>query len=296
MTVQSTTAQPTTAQPEGVDAAESATGHQRLRQRYGAEQHWQPPAWNQTLDVLLRHRSVRQWRDEPVDDATLRTLIAAGQSGSTSSNQQIVSVVAVRDPERKQALAEVGGPRQAGHISTAPVVLVWLIDYSHARRLAEQAGAQIPGQEYLDAVLVAATDIGIAGQNTVVAAESLGLGAVFLGSLRNDVDRVAEILNLPEGVVAFLGLEIGHPDPEEPAGIKPRLPQEAVLHFEEYDADRAAAAYAGYDDTLAEYYAGYGQQHVWSRQLLKRLSEKATTSTQRHLLRRAFEKAQLKLR
>lgn len=162
-------------------AEETTTSDARLAARYGAPQPWSPPEWNHTLDLLLRHRSHRLWLDAGVDETTLRTILAAAQSGSTSSNQQVVSVVAVRDQRRRDALAEVAGARQAPHIRAAPLVLVWLIDYSHARLLGERDGAEIDGQDYLDAVLVGATDIGIAGQNAVTAAESLGLGGVALG-------------------------------------------------------------------------------------------------------------------
>lgn len=292
-------------------AEETTTPEARLAARYGARQDWSPPAWNSTLDLLLRHRSHRLWLEEEVDEPTLRTILAAAQSGSTSSNQQVVSVVAVRDQRRKEALAEVGGSRQAPHIRTAPLVLVWLIDYSHARLLAERDGAEIDGQDYLDAVLVAATDIGIAGQNAVTAAESLGLGTVFLGSLRNDVEKVAEILELPDGVVPFVGLEIGWPDPSEPAGIKPRLPQEAVLHHEVYGSGKGGPGAAGsgvtgagvteeviaeYDRRLAEYYAGFGQKHRWSTQLLRRLASSALTATNRQHIRRAVERAGFRMR
>lgn len=282
-------------------AEEAATPDARLGARYGASQPWSPPEWNHTLDLLLRHRSHRLWMDAEVDEPTLRTILAAAQSGSTSSNQQVVSVVAVRDQRRRDALAEVAGARQAPHIRSAPLVLVWLIDYSHARLLAERDGAEIDGQDYLDAVLVGATDIGIAGQNAVTAAESLGLGTVFLGSLRNDVEKVAEILELPDGVVPFVGLEIGWPDPSEPAGIKPRLPQEAVLHHETYGSGVPGSGVTeevieDYDRRLSEYYAGFGQKHRWSTQLLRRLGVSALTATNRQHIRRALERAGFRMR
>src|SRR5690606_31073094 len=123
------------------------------------------PRWNATLDLLLAHRSVRRWLDRDVAEATLRTILAAAQSGPTSSNLQVVSVVVVRSADRKAQLAEVAGARQREHILAAPVVLVWLIDYARARRLAAERGSDIGTIEYLDAALVGATDIGIAAQN-----------------------------------------------------------------------------------------------------------------------------------
>lgn len=273
-----------------------------LAERYGHPQQWSPPEWNTTLDVLLAHRSVRRWTEKDVSENTVRTILAAAQSGSSSSNQQVVSAVVVRSAETKAALAEVAGPRQAPHLTTAPVVVVWLIDYSRARSIAAGSsaaggpGADLGALDFLDAALVGATDIGIAGQNAVVAAESLGLGTVFLGSLRSDAARVSEILGLPDGVVPFLGLELGYPDPSEPAGVKPRLPQDLIVHRERYDPALPAHGTSDYDQAMSDYYARFGHDHSWSTTLLGRLAMVAVTSTQRWRLRSVFERAGLMLR
>lgn len=271
-----------------------------LAARYGRDPGFTPPEWNPTLAVQLGHRSVRRWLDQDVDAETIRTLAAAAQSASTSSNRQLVSVVAVRDPEKKWALGEVGGPAQFPHISTAPVILVWLIDTSRTRHAVqrhqrEASEVDYAGLRYIDEAFIGAVDIGIAAQNAVVAAESLGLGAVFLGSMRNDAARVAEIVGAPEHVVPFLGLALGHPDPAEPAGTKPRIPQEAFLHWEAYDAE-AAVDVAAYEQTLASYFSRYGKPSLWRRQQALRVSAKHVESGRRHLLRRVFEKAGFGLR
>ncbi len=267
----------------------------QLRARWGAEPGFTPEEWNPTLETMVSHRSVRQWLDREVTENQIRTIAAAAQSGSTSSNKQVVSVVAVRDPEAKRALGEVGGPNQFPHISTAPVVLVWLIDTSRIRKAVEQAQAEKPqieytGAEYLDEILVGACDIGVNAQNAVVAARSLGLGTCYLGSLRNNVERVGEILGAPEHVVPFLGLLVGYPDPEEPAGIKPRIPQSAYLHWDSYDA-AAATDVGDYDQILADYFAQYGKPSSWTSGLVSRVGPKAVKVAKRHLLRRVFERA-----
>lgn len=301
----------------------------RLAARYGAPADFTPPAWNPTLDLLLRHHSVRRWLPGDIDDATLRTVIAAAQSAPSSSNKQVVSVIAVRDARAKERLAAVGR-QMTSHIVGAPVTLVWLIDPSRARFLAAQendaqggpgatasgtasspTGHGVTGRpdtglgalDYLDEAMAAAADIGIAAQNAAVAAESLGLGTVFLGSLRNDINEVRDILGVPETVVPFLGLELGHPDPAENAGVKPRLPMDLFLHegtFTAPDSPGAAQRYAdllaSYDDALASYYSRYGQHPRWSAQLLNRMSRKATEKSDRRFLRRIMERAGFGLR
>ncbi|WP_120004136.1 nitroreductase family protein [Nesterenkonia muleiensis] len=280
--------------------SETTTPKQHLQARWGADPGFVPKEWNTTLETIVSHRSVRQWQDREVTENQIRTIAAAAQSGSSSSNKQVVSVVAVRDPVKKQALGEVGGPHQAPHISTAPVVLVWLIDTSRIRAAVRKAQLEKPkveytGAEYLDEVLVGACDIGINAQNAVIAARSLGLGTCYLGSLRNDAECVGEILGTPEHVVPFVGLEIGHPDPQEPAGIKPRIPQSAYLHWDAYDA-AAATDVADYDQILADYFAQYGKPSSWTSGLVSRVGPKAVKVRKRHFLRQVFERAGFGLR
>lgn len=277
-----------------------------LAARYGAENapRTTPAPLTETIANQLRHRSVRRWLARDVDEATLTAILSAAQSAATSSNKQTVSVVAVRDPATKRGLAEAAR-QMAGHIARAPVVLVWLVDHSRARLLAARAAAggeapDLGGLGYLEEVLASVTDVGIAAQAAVDAAESMGLGTVYLGSLRNDVPRVRELVGAPRDVVPVLGLAIGHPDPEEKAGTKPRLPLELFAHRDRYVDCRtdpeAAAALAAYDETLAGYYSRYGAHSAWSDQLLGRLSEKAATKTTRHLLREEFNRSGYGLR
>lgn len=265
-----------------------------LNARYGTELDWEPGEWNETLDVILSHRSVRRWLDEPVSEEQVRTIVAAAQSAPSSSNKQTVSVVAVQDAEIKKEL-QVVGRQMFNHIETAPVVLIWCIDHSIARLLAERDGKELGALEYFDEAGLGFLDAGIMSQNAAIAAESMGLGTVYLGSMRNDMERVQELLNLPTHVVPVVGLAIGHPDPTERAGIKPRLPQDAVLHWDVYGAPRPELIDA-YDTALDTYYSRYGQHQLWSHQFVSRLGVESITKTSRRLVRRVLENAGFGLR
>ncbi|MDL9937798.1 NADPH-dependent oxidoreductase [Gordonia sp. ABSL1-1] len=222
------------------------------------------------IAAQLAHRSVRQFLDTPVDDATLHAVVAAAQSASTSSNLQPWSVIAVRDPERKARLAALANHQQ--FINQAPLLLVWVADLDRAHRLAASAAAELTGADYLESTIVGVVDTALAAQNAVVAAESLGLGTVFVGAIRNQPRAVATELALPPHTFATFGLAVGTPDPQERSGIKPRLPQRAVLHRETYDATHADGVIADYDDRLAGYNERYGLPGNWSERVLARLA------------------------
>ncbi|MCK9923826.1 nitroreductase family protein [Frankia sp. AgPm24] len=144
---------------------------------------------NDVLRVQLAHRSVRSFGPRDVSEDELAALVTAAQSASTSSNLQVWSVIAVRDPERKARLATLAGNQQ--FIARAPLFLVWIADLSRVHRLAERAGTQVASVDYLETTIVGFVDTALAAQNAVIAAESLGLGTVFVGAVRNRPEEIA---------------------------------------------------------------------------------------------------------
>ncbi|MFN6553930.1 NADPH-dependent oxidoreductase [Mycolicibacterium septicum] len=242
---------------------------------------------SETLALQLAHRSVRKFTAEPVTDEQLSALVAAAQSAATSSNLQPWSVIAIRDPQRKARLATLANNQQ--FINEAPLFLVWVADLGRARRLAQRSGAALDGADYLETTIIGFVDTALAAQNAVVAAESLGLGAVFVGAIRNHPEEVAAELGLPPHAVATFGLAVGTPDPTENAGIKPRLPQDAVLHRERYNAEAADSHLPAYDERLAVYNNRYGLSGSWSERVLSRLAGPHSLSG-RHRLREQLER------
>ncbi|GHD50092.1 NADPH-dependent oxidoreductase [Thalassobaculum fulvum] len=222
-----------------------------LARRYGADALPAAGPWNQHLDLLLSHRSVRGYRPDALPAGTLETLVAAAQSAATSSNMQTWSVVAVTDPATKAVMAKVANNQK--HIEQCPLFLVWLADLSRNRRLAAAEGAELVTPDYLEGFLVAAIDAALAAQNAVVAAESLGLSTVYIGALRNDPLKVAEVLGLPAGAMGVFGLCVGYATPEAEAEVKPRLAQDAVLFREKYGNPDEPALRAAYDAKLAAF-------------------------------------------
>lgn len=239
-------------------------------QRYGeASEDWGSPA-SDVVRLQLAHRSVRRFLPDEVSEGELRTLVAAAQSAPTSSNLQPWSVVAVRDPQRRKRLSSLAACQQ--FVADAPLLLVWVADLGRARRLAESRGHKLEAADYLETALIGFIDVALAAQNAVVAARSLGLGSCFVGAIRNNPEEVAAELGLPPHAVAAFGLAVGRPDPAEDAGVKPRLPQEAVLHHEHYDVAQADAHLAAYDERLAAYNSRHGLDGTWTDRVLARLA------------------------
>lgn len=262
-----------------------ATNTRLLHERYGTEFEFELNApWNSSLTTLLSHRSVRAYLAKPLPTGTLELLIAAAQSASTSSNLQTWSAIAVEDSEQKERLSQLAGDQ--AHIRQCPLFLVWLADLARLTHIAESRGLAHEGLNYLEMFLMAAIDATLAAQNAAVAAESLGLGTVYIGGMRNRPEAVALELGLPKHVFAVFGLCVGYPDPAHAAAIKPRLSQEAVLHRDTYRLDVQDAAINGYNNVMADFYAKQQMNNVvgdWSQHSVNRIASADSLRNRAHL-------------
>ncbi len=231
-----------------------------------------PEQWNETLATILNHRSVRGFLPDALPEGTLEVLIAAAQSASTSSNLQVWSVVAVRDPERKSRLAELAGKQQ--FIRDAPLMLVWLADLNRIEQIAADRQTQVEATHYTEAFILGVVDATLAAQTAFVAAESLGLGAVYVGAVRNLPEQIAAELNLPRHVFAVFGMAVGYPDPAKETGIKPRLPRDIVLHNEQYDSALKRDAIERYNGVARDFMREQGmKEQDWTQQATARLKD-----------------------
>ncbi|RCX18115.1 FMN reductase (NADPH) [Fontibacillus phaseoli] len=244
---------------------------------------------NDVIAQLKNHRSIRKYTAQPVTREQIEDIVGAAQMASSSSNVQAFSVIAVTDQARKDKLEELCGHQS--YIGECPVFLVWCGDLSRLKSAAER---HLPEQEtYEDTTenfIVATVDAALAAQNAAVAAESLGLGIVYIGGIRNRSEEVAELLDLPELAYPVFGMCVGYPD-QEP-GHRPRLPQQAVLHWNEYDRERSENGVEQYDEVMVKYLrerTGGVKDTPWSVLMAEKLAQPARLHMREFLRRRGFE-------
>jgi len=210
---------------------------------------------NETLALLHSHHSDRDFTDAPVEEADLEDLVEAAHRAPTSMNGQQVSLVVVRDPARRARLAELAGGQ--AWIARAPVFIAVVIDFHKTQLAAARAGREQAIHRSLEGFTVGAVDAGIALASLLLAARSLGLGVVPIGSLRRDPQGVVELLGLPPLTYPVVGVAIGHV--AKPATRKPRLPLAAFRHDEVYRPEAVPAAIEAYDRTLLDYWRSIGR-------------------------------------
>ncbi|TYL48743.1 oxygen-insensitive NADPH nitroreductase [Marinomonas sp. IMCC 4694] len=227
---------------------------------------------NPILQAQINHKSIRQYTDKPIEDALLRQLIQCAQGAASSSFIQAYSLIRVTDSVNRTTMATLAGGQK--WVETAAEFLVICADLTRveACSLAQGLG---PLEGHTEHFIAATTDATLMAQNLILGAESVGLGAVFIGGIRNDPVQVAELLSLPKLVYPIFGLCLGYPDAEP--DLKPRLPVDVIVHKDNYNSRRGASDVQDYDAQMQAYYQSRsGNQKIsnWSEQTANAVQKK----------------------
>lgn len=228
-------------------------------------------------ELMKKHHSVRRFKSTPLSEDTVEKLVEAGQSASTSSYLQTYSIIGIDDPEIKEDLKEVSGQP---YVVENGYLFVFVLDYYRHNLINENVESNMEVSfESAEGLLVGSIDVALVAENMAVAAEDMGYGIVYLGSLRNDVGHVREILDLPEYTFPLFGMAIGEPAENDNGSAKPRLPLEHVFHRNKYNSDKEKQIneLKTYDQTVSDYYKARtnGERtETWSEQIESFLGNK----------------------
>lgn len=183
------------------------------------------------IDLMKNHRTYRNFDENyQLTEEELTSILDAARQAPSWMNGQMYSILVIKDPEIRRQLVEWNPTNP--HVAASSVFLVFLADLKRTQKVAEHMGSDYPVAEGLNPLIIATTDAALAMQNAVNAVEALELGSVVVGSLRNRIADVSDLLNLPDYVYPVAGLSIGKPNVE--MKIKPRLPEAAVVHYDTY--------------------------------------------------------------
>ena len=210
---------------------------------------------NPVLESLFKHKSIRKYKNQPLEEEKLSLIIKVAQATPTWCNGEQVSIISIKEQSQKDKIKDLCWGQK--YIGTCSVFLVFCADFYRCSIAFEKAGkSKEEFEKYIkniDTVFIGCHDVGISMQNAVVAAESMGLGTVDIGAIRYKSLEVVKELNLPKYVIPICGLCVGYPD-DDP-GIKPRLPMSAVCFEGKYDTEKAKAGIDEYDETMKNYLA-----------------------------------------
>ena len=182
---------------------------------------------NSVIDCLMDHRSVRRFKEQPVPEEVLETIIKAGTRAPSAGNLQNYSFIIIDDEEIKRKLEAMDGFNK---ISKAPIIIVALVDTFRIQRWFNINNSKDYSLNQSSAFFISLWDSLIALHNITIAAESMGLGGYYVGNIQEY--EVKDILNLPSHTFPGGMYCLGYP--EELPRLRERLPIEGVVHRNTY--------------------------------------------------------------
>lgn len=208
---------------------------------------------NEVIKAIQNHRSIRKFEDKLLSDEQIKTIVESAQAASTSSYVQAYSIIGIKDPDKKKKLAELAGGQD--YVAENGHFFVFCADLYRHQLLSEkhdQDTSQV--LESTEKFMVAVIDATLAAQNAVLAAESMGLGAVYIGGLRNNLDEVCKLLKTPPLVLPLFGVAVGYP--AQMPDQKQRLPLQHIYHEDEYEQNKEnyMEQLEQYDEEISQYY------------------------------------------
>jgi len=159
----------------------------------------------EVLQAIKTRRSVRRYKDTPIDDETMRQVLEAAIWAPSWHNTQCWRIIVVRDDGMKKELATSipSANRARACVETAPATIVVCAEIGKSGHLGGEPFPDKGKWWYM-------FDAALAMHNLVLAAHSLGLGTVYTGWFDNK--KAEEILGVPEGFTVVSLTPLGYPD------------------------------------------------------------------------------------
>ncbi|WP_348619732.1 oxygen-insensitive NADPH nitroreductase [Paenibacillus polymyxa] len=229
---------------------------------------------NNTLKLLHNHTSIRSYTNQPLTQEQREEIFKAANQTSSFSLLQAVSIIRITDPDLRRKVMQLSVNQP--YIEEAAEFWIFCSDFHRNHQIAPEVDL-----EYIEFLLIGSFDAGLMAQNALTAAESIGLGGVFIGGVRSNINELSEILNLPKYVIPLVGLCIGSPSGNKPE-LKPRLPKSMVLHENQYQTlDKLKLA--TYDKTMLKYYENRPVKAPFSAKKVKGWSDHIHDHLQRSI-------------
>ena len=211
---------------------------------------------NEFIRRVLARKTVRRYSATMPEESLLDLLVAAALSAPAKSDFQQASILRVSDPAKRSAIGALFPAMP--WIGISPAFFVFLGDARRLQRIGELRGKPVRNGT-LEGFFNASIDAALAMQTMILCAESAGLGVCPISVIRNEIDKVGAILELPDLVFPVAGLCLGYPQGEGHVSL--RLPRRATTCHDRYDDGALPQAIDDYDRRRDARHAIPKEQH-----------------------------------
>ncbi|MCL2213825.1 MAG: nitroreductase family protein [Treponema sp.] len=176
---------------------------------------------NEIIKSLFSRKSVRQYETRPVTPDEKNLILQSALQAPTAGNQNLYTILDITDEDLKTTLSKYCDNQP--FIAKAPLALIFLADCRRWFDSYQFAGLTPRPPEEGD-LMISIADAVIAAQNTVVAAEALGIGSCYIGDILEQEENVRKVLSLDEYVFPAAFVVYGYPSKAQMEREKPARP------------------------------------------------------------------------
>ena len=169
------------------------------------------------IQNIMTRCSIRTFKQQPVEEGKIDTLVRAGMAAPTSRDMQPWHFVVIKDAAAREKYAATNS-RHGDKIRQTPLIIIVCGDTTRMQ----------PGEDrdfWIE-------DCSAASENILLAAHALGLGAVWT-SVYPEMRKVKAFeknLNLPANLIPLNSIMIGYPD--EPADVKDKWDENKITWWQ----------------------------------------------------------------
>ncbi len=196
---------------------------------------------NTTIDLIESRRTIRTYSSKTLTQNEIDTILQGAMRAPTAGNLMMYSIIQVSDQKLKDKLVKTCDNQP--HIAKAPLVLLFLADMqrwwdyfkvSKVKEKCNEIGKEFQTPQESD-LLLACCDALIAAQNSVIAAEALGIGSCYIGDIMENYEIHREMFDLPRWVFPITLLCYGYPKGDKnKIPLTTRFPQKYILFTNQY--------------------------------------------------------------
>lgn len=184
---------------------------------------------NETIELLLNRGSLRNFSDKKIEPEILDKILAAGIQSASGGNLQPYSIIVIQDRDMNAKLGKLCYQKFVG---TAPVNLLFCIDWNRMKQIADTGCAPFSANHAFRHFWISFQDTIIAAQSICTAADSFGLGSCYIGTIMEFLEKLIKMFELPKGVFPVVLLPIGYPSVKIRKANK--FSAEFMVHYEKY--------------------------------------------------------------
>ncbi len=169
----------------------------------------------ETIKAIMTRRSIHQFKQEPVDEKSIKTILEAAMNAPSAGDGRPWSFMVINDKKILNALADD-------------------VDEGNDMFRQAQAAILICGDESKEAFPgFYPQDCACAGQNIYLAAHGLGLGTVWIAiwGVPPRINAIRKLIKIPDNISPFAIFPIGYP--AENPGKEYRY-DESLVHYNKW--------------------------------------------------------------